>query len=400
MYTQLTTPADSNAAKAAEKALKLREEERRGRIRAEKTIRELLAAPTADSGDTMQVRPIAKVVSPIQGRWGTPRQGLLCPSLRGVIVFKEGTPREALTGITEFSHCWLVWNFHENTNTRKERAGGRKGQGLGVPALVSPPGLYGERRGVFATRSPHRPNAIGLSLVRVEGTCTVDASVDVHGQISCKPQPGKQRRCRLLALVVRGSDLIHGTPILDIKPYLGPGLDAPIPASDSREPTATAAAEPRATAVASSGAGAEDTGGLELPGWVSSGRLVQWRVGLSAPAAEALEAASRGGKRRPGKWIEAAAAYSGEPLPRVSGAVGAIHGGTREALAAASEVLALDPRGVRMGRGQSGGTISRVEVTVDGLAVKAEFGERVTITDLAPTAETAKLQPHKGPQAE
>lgn len=399
---------------ATETAQKLRAEERKGRIRAEQTIRELLAAPAAGDAGSMPVRAVATMISPLRGRWGAPRQGLLCPSLRGVLLFREGTPREALRGITEFSHCWLIWRFHKNTNVQKERTGSVKSQGLGVPALVSPPGLYGERRGVFATRSPHRPNAIGLSLVQVEGFCTVDAFVDAQGLVATTEEaittrvstdatvkfgpissqcsgPGskgkvpagpKQRRCRLLALSVRGSDLIHGTPVLDIKPYLGPGLDEPAPVRDM----ITGPHEASAAELAAASSGAAETGALRLPDWVRKGRAASWPVEVGREA-QAEVRRIRDVSGRGAKWLEVADAFAAEPVPRVSRAVGAIHGSAKTALSAATEVLALDPRGVRMGRGchsSTAGVVSEVEVVVDGLSVRAQFGEGVVVTKVQP----------------
>lgn len=141
---------------------------------------------------------IARIHNDLPEKFGLPRQAGLAPSLRSKIVF-EPVYRipEALRGLEAFSHIWLIWGFSANE---------------GWSPTVRPPRLGGnERMGVFATRSPFRPNPIGLSCVRLEG-------IEKDGQDG-------------LVLVVSGADLMDGTPIYDIKPYL-PGVDAHPEASD------------------------------------------------------------------------------------------------------------------------------------------------------------------------
>lgn len=137
---------------------------------------------------------VAKIHTDFPEKFGIPRQSGLVPSLRGEIHF-EGEFRnpDAIRGIEEYSHLWLLWGFSES---RKES----------VSLTVAPPRLGGkERKGIFATRSPFRPNSIGLSSVRLE---------EVRYENSGAP-----------VLVVSGADLLDGTPIYDIKPYL-PYTDA------------------------------------------------------------------------------------------------------------------------------------------------------------------------------
>ena len=123
-------------------------------------------------------------------KFGVPRQSGLVPELRGRVVFE---PRyrnaDALRGIDGFDYLWLVWEFSLNGKAESEWS-----------PLVRPPLLGGnEYVGVFATRSPFRPNALGLSSVRLIG---VESGADGH------------------ALIVSGADLVDGTPIYDIKPYV------------------------------------------------------------------------------------------------------------------------------------------------------------------------------------
>ncbi len=137
---------------------------------------------------------IAKIHTDFPAKFGIPRQSGLVRELRGEIIFEPEYRRaEALLGIEEFSHLWLLWEFSES---KREK----------WCATVCPPRLGGrERRGVFATRSPFRPNPIGLSCVRLEQV--------IQGG-------GEGPR-----LIVSGVDLLDGTPIYDIKPYL-PYADA------------------------------------------------------------------------------------------------------------------------------------------------------------------------------
>ena len=132
---------------------------------------------------------IARIRSDFPTKFGIPRQSGLVESLRACVVFEPPYRNpEALRGLEGFSHIWLIWQFSEAVRQ-------------GWSPTVRPPRLGGNvRMGVFATRSPFRPNPIGLSSVRLEG-------------IETRPGLGQ-------VLVVSGADLMDGTPILDIKPYL------------------------------------------------------------------------------------------------------------------------------------------------------------------------------------
>jgi len=131
---------------------------------------------------------VARAHSEFPSKFGIPRQSGLVPSLRMRIVFEpEFRNAEALRGIEEFSHLWLIWDFSEAHQEQWS-------------PTVRPPRLGGNRRmGVFATRSPFRPNPIGLSCVEL-------VEVDLNPK-----NP---------TLLVGGADLMDGTPIYDIKPYL------------------------------------------------------------------------------------------------------------------------------------------------------------------------------------
>ena len=139
--------------------------------------------------ETTQVKIIARIRSDFSQKFGIPRQSGLVEELEATVVFEpEFQDPEALRGLDGFSHLWLVWEF---SKAKRE----------GWSPTVRPPRLGGNQRlGVFATRSPFRPNPIGLSCVRLKG-------VELH------TPDGPVIR-------VAGADLLDGTPIYDIKPYL------------------------------------------------------------------------------------------------------------------------------------------------------------------------------------
>ena len=158
------------------------------------------------------IRVIARMRSDFAEKFGIPRQSGLVSTLRSAIVFEpEFRNPDALRGVKDFSHLWLIWEFSEAVRES-------------CSPTVRPPRLGGnERVGVFATRSPYRPNPIGLSCVRLE-------------EMRQDPNLGT-------ILIVSGADLMDGTPIYDIKPYI-PYADAHPEASggfaqDAPKPTLT-----------------------------------------------------------------------------------------------------------------------------------------------------------------
>jgi tRNA-Thr(GGU) m(6)t(6)A37 methyltransferase TsaA len=174
-----------------------RQEERTGRIRAEvklrATLKELQIAESntavtksenKQDKKTMVLRCIGTIVSPYSKRMGTPRQPQLVPASRGYVQIIG--PPEALFGIEQYSHVWIIFEFHANTDTT-----------LNFKTKIRPPRGKGVKVGQLATRSPHRPNPLGLSLIKIE-----------HWD-------AKNRR-----LYVSGLDIVHGSPVYDIKPVV------------------------------------------------------------------------------------------------------------------------------------------------------------------------------------
>ncbi|XP_045540214.1 tRNA (adenine(37)-N6)-methyltransferase [Papilio machaon] len=146
---------------------------------------------TSDCTDIISFTPIGYIETPFENKRGVPRQPSVLSSAKGVInidtkVFTN--PEHAISGLEEFSHIWIIFHFHETGSTN-------------IPAKVAPPRLGGERRGVLSTRSPHRPCPIGLSLVKIS---------NIEGN----------------KIHFEGIDMVNGTPVLDIKPYI-PQYDSP-----------------------------------------------------------------------------------------------------------------------------------------------------------------------------
>lgn len=137
----------------------------------------------------MNIEPIARFHSPFKSKFGIPRQSGLVEEVEGEIVFEPSFRNpDFIRGLESFDYIWLIWEFSANRGKSKN-------------AMARPPRLGGNKRvGVFATRSPFRPNGLGLSSVRVTG---------IEWESSRGP-----------VVKVKGGDLMDGTPIFDIKPYV------------------------------------------------------------------------------------------------------------------------------------------------------------------------------------
>lgn len=140
--------------------------------------------------ETIEIKIIARIQNDFPTKFGVPRQSGLAEHVLSKVVFEpEYRNPDALRGIEQYSHLWLIWQFSENK------------QHTNWLATVRPPRLGGNTRvGVFATRSPFRPNAMGLSSVKLE-------KVEQDSKLGS-------------VLWISGADLVDGTPIFDIKPYL------------------------------------------------------------------------------------------------------------------------------------------------------------------------------------
>lgn len=137
----------------------------------------------------MEIKPIARIHTDFSEKFGVPRQAGLAPSLTGKIVFgPEYRNVRAVKELDGFSHIWLIWEFSQCSDSK-------------FSPTVRPPRLGGNRRvGVFASRSPFRPNRLGLSCVKIE-------KIETDGE-------------NAPIIIVSGVDMTDGTPIYDIKPYI------------------------------------------------------------------------------------------------------------------------------------------------------------------------------------
>ncbi|CAH0403351.1 unnamed protein product [Chilo suppressalis] len=151
---------------------------------------------SSEETEHISYKPIGVIETIFQNKRAVPRQPSILSNSRGTVVIDTNVfnnPEHALSSLDEFSHIWIIFHFHATESTN-------------VPAKVAPPRLGGERRGVFSTRSPHRPCPIGLSLVKIHS---------IEGN----------------KIHFLGVDMVNGTPVLDIKPYI-PQYDYPQVAFD------------------------------------------------------------------------------------------------------------------------------------------------------------------------
>ena len=184
-----------------------RRSERQGRTKAERDLRELqlhLAqqSPTSDISQSspsqldfnniaFPLRPIGIIRSCFSRRNGTPRQPLLVPAARAALTLRPELHSGLFDGLKQYTHCWVLYIFHENTDLQRLW----QDSYTSVKSKIRVPRLDGERLGVFATRSPHRPCPIGLSVAEI---------IQVEGS----------------TIILGGADIVNGSPILDIKPYV------------------------------------------------------------------------------------------------------------------------------------------------------------------------------------
>ncbi|TDH65107.1 uncharacterized protein CCR75_007275 [Bremia lactucae] len=205
----------------AAKKEKARADERQGRIAAEKELRRVMDEKL-DTSKGYFVQPVGLIYSCFKACLGTPRQGSLAPSTRAKIIFHRSISPDTLDGLEQFSHVWIVFVFHQNTNGKNSRAheGLRSDSHrhtfrvsifvlilyldnsmtiiptLSLQAKISPPMLK-NRVGIFCTRSPHRPNPVGITLAKIQRVSMRERTV-----------------------YLSGVDLLDETPVLDIKPYI------------------------------------------------------------------------------------------------------------------------------------------------------------------------------------
>ena len=142
----------------------------------------------------MEIKPIGYLRTAFPTKFGLPRQSGICEDIKATLIFEpEYRVAEALNGLERYSHVWIIWGFSEN-------------EGAKFSPTVRPPKLGGNKRmGVFATRSPFRPNSLALSCLKLE-------KIEKTADCGC-------------VLILSGADMMDGTPVYDVKPYL-PHIDS------------------------------------------------------------------------------------------------------------------------------------------------------------------------------
>jgi tRNA-Thr(GGU) m(6)t(6)A37 methyltransferase TsaA len=248
------------------------------------------AAAAVTEPPTFTMTEIGRLHAPFPQRAGCPRQGgALAPHIRSRLVFSPNIPKEMLDGITGYSHVWIVFAFH--LNPRGKASSGQKGQVTFSATKIRPPRANGLKVGVLATRAPHRPNPVGLSLGLVEKLETISIK-------------GRKRTC----LVIRGLDLVDDTPVYDIKPYVPwDRVDSPEPSPSSSDLSIRMKH-------------------MSTPAWVSADDDELPRVEWTEQASDSLHC------------------FSDELIP--------LYDNASEAMAAMSEIVAQDPRALHDGRGK------------------------------------------------
>jgi len=272
------------------------------------------------------MKEIGIISSPYPQRAGCPRQGLLAMSSRSILTLHDSIAKECLDDLEEYSHVWVIFQFHLNpigkgkdknaarnqkSNKHTSKSTGNDSQCDGsstkfTASKIKPPRAGGKKVGVLATRSPHRPNNIGISLAMVEEVTTMNVV-------------GAKNKIRKKTIVkLKGLDLVDGTPVYDLKPYLP--LDI-VPKEM-----------------------------LKTPSWVSADdqlSAVEW----SGEARSNVRQCQRSGLLEP--------LYSAK-----------IEQENDEVINAISEIVSQDPRAQHEGRGHDTREMSTYEITFSTLRVK------------------------------
>ena len=302
-----------------------------------------LSTSSNDSSSTTDyaMKEIGIISSPYPQRAGCPRQGLLAMSSRSILTLHDDIAKECLDGLEEYSHVWVIFQFHLNPigKGRDKNAARNHSQGDRSPpkftaSKVKPPRAGGKKVGVLATRSPHRPNNIGISLAMVEEVTTINV-------VGAKNKIHKKTIVKL-----KGLDVVEGTPVYDLKPYLPSDI---VPKEM-----------------------------LKTPSWVSADdqlSAVEWSV----EARNNVQKCQRSGLLEP--------LYSAK-----------IEQENDEIINAISEIVSQDPRAQHEGRGHDTHEMSTYAITFSTLRVKfqvtSSMGEKAAlILEVVPDEGDISAQP-------
>lgn len=192
----------------------------------------------------LSLSPIGIIRTVFTEKRAVPRQACIAETILSRIELRKElytNPEQSLDGLQEYTHFWILFHFHKNDSHKKP--------------MIAAPRLNGEKVGVFSTRSPHRPNPIGMSLVRLS---------NIEGSF----------------IYFFGTDMIDGTPVIDIKPYI-PSYDSPqtLQVLPARSPTTSLRSEPEGEEVETTNDGAqsktETVCDVKVPNWVSNKNLIK-----------------------------------------------------------------------------------------------------------------------------
>jgi len=341
--------------------------DRTGRIRTQQKLREAVKAEIHTQGGQL-MKYIGHVQTPFPDRRGTPRQPLLVPAAHGRIQFdRKLIQKDHFQELAQFSHIFVLFVFHENTNTDSASAGSSSKTSV---AKIAPPRLGGKKVGCLSTRSPHRPNPIGLSVCEVVGVG--DDYIDI-----------------------RSVDFVDGTPVLDVKPYIPYDL-VPTPPDHQLPMARRADGTPLQHTV------------LRVPEWINEADVPMREVVFSAPAMQGIEMLTSRGSDS-----------SSSSSSKMRFCRSAAH-----AVELITQVLRQDVRGVKQGRthaaapnvhdmskshgwstakhdqgqeqGQTQGQVFLVRL--DGMAIEVTFGaDKVVVDTVTPVPRSTAETPHGTP---
>jgi len=288
------------------------------------------------SSQSTVLQPIGQVSSVYRLCVGTPRQGLLAPNSRGRIdLYPNRISADSVIDLQKFSHVWVVFIFHLNSNAHVVNRSSEDETPRQFPAKIAPPALGGKRVGVFSTRSPHRPNPVGVSL------CKIDSVIMPSGKKKKRPKGSEPEPC---SINISGLDLVDGTPVIDIKPYV-PHYDSIGYSEDGGNVQG------------------DDIGEVRLPSWVREGLNKRRPVTFTPAAEQALETIMNSDK-----------VYGMEFFGVASGRDKSIDSGLASIKACIVEVLEVDVRSAwqtgkaRTGKSQAERSVRVKEVQKDNTA--------------------------------
>ena len=289
-----------------------------------KCTRQQDTAEKDEINEAFFMEEIGWIQSPFPQRAGCPRQGTLSPHVKSQLVLHTHVSEEVLDGIMSYSHLWIIFSFHLNPRGKAKAGACVGGTSKCTSTKIRPPRAHGKKVGVLATRAPHRPNPVGLSLALLEGVVTQQLN-------------GKRQTC----LVLRGLDLVDGTPVYDVKPY--------VPWDCINYTTITGSDTDNADLCSRMKR-------LKVPSWVS--------------ADDALAQVT---------WMPSARDDMCAARKHLNPLYDSTNEGVEEACKAIEEVVAQDPRAMRDGRGESSKDI--FEFTFGSLRIQfLVTNEEATIT--------------------